>query len=500
MVKNRLNRFTAMLLSVIMIFSSFSALTSTQAEAASKEITVKLTDTNIRWAKAEAASKEITVKLTDTNIRWAKTVTFYEPYSQKNWTHWQNQSRHTMRIAETNTVAYCIQPGTYMYDWNIGSVPTLSTNYSDAWTQLSTDQRSAIKLAMYFGFPNKNIALSGTAEEQEVATQLIIWEIICGYRDDSNYNLTDYRFIKAMCDSDYSQNKGVYQAYKQIEQAMLNYNKVMSFASNVQNNANIYTLKWDGTKYAVTLTDTNNVLDKYTLSCSNSDVTLSKSGNKLTISTVNPLNSAVMVRAKTTVSSESNNMIVYGHYNSEIQAVIDQATADKPDPVFGYLKINTEAAGSLKVIKEYQDWQDNSGNSGIEYFVLNNTKFKIMTSAGKYIQATYPGGGTKYSYKGLAASASDGTVFTPKSLNGSFFFEVDKLPVGTYTVIEQKNDNSGYYVQGSDNVNVSVTANSTKTVTFQNRPSQLVINKSFVQFNAVTNDDYKKITMQISIA
>lgn len=477
MVKSRLNRLTAMLLSVIMILSSFSTLTSTQAEA---------------------ASKEITVKLTDTNIRWAKTVTFYEPYSQKNWTHWQNQSRHTMRIAETNTVAYCIQPGTYMYDWNVGSVPTLSTNYPDAWKSLSEDQQDAIKLAMYFGFPNKNIALSGTAEEQEVATQLIIWEFICGYRDEINYRLTDYRFIKAMCDNDYSQNQGVYQAYKQIEQAMLDYEKIMSFTSDSQIEAVTYTLKWDGTKYAVTLTDTNNVLDKYTLSCSNSDVTLSKSGNKLTISTVNPLNSAVMVRAKTTVSSESNNMIVYGHYNSEIQAVIDQATADKPDPVFGYLKINTEAAGSLKVIKEYQDWQDNSVNSGIEYFVLNNTKFKIMTSAGKYIQATYPGGGTKYSYKGLAASASDGTVFTPKSLNGSFFFEVDKLPVGTYTVIEQKNDNSGYYVQGSDNVNVSVTANGTKTVTFQNRPSQLVINKSFVQFNAVTNDDYKKITMQIS--
>ena len=477
MVKNRLNRFTAMLLSVIMILSSFSALTSTQAEA---------------------ASKEITVKLTDTNIRWAKTVTFYEPYSQKNWTHWQNQSRHTMRIAETNTVAYCIQPGTYMYDWNVGSVPTLSTNYPDAWNQLSKDTKSAIKLAMYFGFPNKNIALSGTAEEQEIATQLIIWEFICGYRDTVNYNIIDQRFIKAMCDSDYSQNKGVYQAYKQIEKAILDYDKIISFFVINQNNASTYTLKWDGTKYTVTLTDTNNVLDKYTLSCSNSDVTLSKSGNKLTISTVNPLNSAVMVRAKTTVSSESNNMIVYGHYNSEIQAVIDQATADKPDPVFGYLKINTEAAGSLKVIKEYQDWQDNSVNSGIEYFVLNNTKFKIMTSAGKYIQATYPGGGTKYSYKGLAASASDGTVFTPKSLNGSFFFEVDKLPVGTYTVIEQKNDNSGYYVQGSDNVNVSVTANSTKTVTFQNRPSQLVINKSFVQFNAVTNDDYKKISMQIS--
>ena len=240
MVKNRLNRFTAMLLSVIKILTSFSALTSTQAEA---------------------ASKEITVKLTDTNIRWAKTVTFYEPYSQKNWTHWQNQSRHTMRIAETNTVAYCIQPGTYMYDWNVGSVPTLSTNYPDAWNQLSKDTKSAIKLAMYFGFPNKNIALSGTAEEQEIATQLIIWEFICGYRDTVNYNIIDQIFIKAMCDSDYSQNKGVYQAYKQIEKAILDYDKIISFFVINKNNASTYTLKLDDTKYAVTLTDTNNVLD-----------------------------------------------------------------------------------------------------------------------------------------------------------------------------------------------------------------------------------------------
>ncbi len=56
----------------------------------------------------------------------------------------------------------------------------------------------------------------------------------------------------------------------------------------------------------------------------------------------------------------------------------------------------------------------------------------------------------------------------------------------------------GYYTQGSKNVNISVIANSTKTITFKNRPSQLVINKSFVQFNAVTDDDYKKVTMQIS--
>lgn len=479
MVKTKISRFTAMLLSVIMILSSFSILTSLEADAASTNVTVTLSDTN----------------------KWAKTVTFYEPYSKKNWTHWQGQMRHTMKITQTGAVAYCIQPGTYMYDFVNKKVPTLSSGHQEAWKSLSSDKRNAIKLVLYFGYPNTNTTLSGTNAEKEIATQLIVWEIVCGYRDPNKYNLTDYRFIKAMCGNDYKQNTGVYKAYKQIESAMLNFNKTMSFTSSTQNTASTYTLNWDGTKYTKTLTDSNGVLSNYTLTCSNSNVKLSKSGNKLTISSTQPITSAVVIKAKTTVSSETNNIITYGHYNSEIQEVIDQTTSGKPDPVFGYLKVKTEGTGSLRVTKEYKDNSGNAVKSTIESFVLNNTKFKIQNSAGKYIKASYSGSGTTYSYTGYGSSASDGTTFTPKDSNDNFFFEVNKLPAGTYTIIEQDISYSGYYAKSSKSVKVAVTANNSggkKTAAFENRASTLVITKAFVQFNAVTDDDYKNITLQVT--
>ncbi len=111
MVRTKLNRFTSMLLSIIMILSSFSVLTA---------------------IKADAAENGVKVDMTETNIKWAKTVTFYEPYSKQNWTYWQGQIRHTLRIRSTGKVAYCVQPGTYMYDFVLGETPTLSTGQANA--------------------------------------------------------------------------------------------------------------------------------------------------------------------------------------------------------------------------------------------------------------------------------------------------------------------------------------------------------------------------------
>ena len=111
MVRTKLNRFTSMLLSIIMILSSFSVLTA---------------------IKADAAENGVKVDMTETNIKWAKTVTFYEPYSKQNWTYWQGQIRHTLRIRSTGKVAYCVQPGTYMYDFVLEETPTLSTGQANA--------------------------------------------------------------------------------------------------------------------------------------------------------------------------------------------------------------------------------------------------------------------------------------------------------------------------------------------------------------------------------
>lgn len=172
MVKSKMNRFTAMLLSMIMILSSFSILLTTEANAADDP------------DKAH-------VDMYSTGIKWAKTVTFYEPYSARKWTYWQGQERHVLRVRETNQVAYCLQPGAYLYDWGISANPELSNKLNHAWDNLGKDKRNAIKLEMYFGYPNTNTTLSGTANEKELAIQLIIWEFISGYRDTDSYNRTD---------------------------------------------------------------------------------------------------------------------------------------------------------------------------------------------------------------------------------------------------------------------------------------------------------------------
>ena len=480
MVKSKMNRFTAMLLSMIMIFSSFSILTTTQVSAASDP-------------------ERVHVDMYETGIKWAKTVTFYEPLSGKNWTYWQGQERHVLRVRETKQVAYCLQPGTYLYDWGISANPVLSNKLNHAWDNLGKEKRNAIKLAMYFGYPNTNTTLSGTANEKELATQLIIWEFISGYRDADSYNRTDARFIKALCGNNYDQNKGIYKAYGQIESAMKSFKTIPSFSNKKIESAPTHTLKWDGTKYTITLTDTNGVLSKYSLSYSNSDIKISKSGNKLTITSTNPINSAVSVKATKSVSTGSNSTIAYGHESEDIQDVI--VKTDSPDPVYGYFKVKTEATGSLKVVKQYKDLNGNNVKTGIESFVLNNTKFKIRNSSDKYIKASYSGSGYVYSYTGYVSSASDGTVFTPKNNNGDFYFEVNKLPPGTYEIMEQDNNITGYTPSGSKNIKVAVTANNSggkKTATFQNKPDQLIINKVFNQFGAVKDEDYAKVVFNLS--
>ena len=480
MVRTKLNRLTAMLLSFIMILSSFSVLTAVEAKA---------------------ATDKITLELNDTNIKWAKTVTFYEPFSKKNYTHWQGQMRHTLRIKETGKVAYCIQPGTYMYDFVQQIRPTLSVGEADAWDALGDEKKSAIKLIMYFGYPNKHIYLSGTDAEQEIATQLIIWEIVCGYRDPNNYNLTDDRFAKGMFGNSYEQNQGVFTAYDKIVDSMIGYNKIISFSTPQSRNAPTYTMNWDGTKYTVTLTDKNNVLGKYTLTCSNPNVRLTVSGNQLIVSSTEPISGNISVKARTTASSENNNVIAYGHFNSEIQEVIDQSTSDLPDPVFAYLNVKTQATGALKVQKQFRTADDTDLKNTIENSVLVNTKFLIRNSADKYIKASYPGSGTLYHYSGYTSSSSEATAFTLKNISKSFYFDVDKLPAGTYTVIEQDTSTTGFTVKGSKSVKVTVTANNSggiKTAQFENQPSQLVINKTFRKYGAVTDDDYKDVTVEIA--
>ena len=493
MVRTKLNRYTAMLLSFLMILSSFSALTAVEADAAGSENYVQV------------------VMIDLSNIKWVNQVSFHEPYSNRDYTYFAGSFLHKYIArnldGSNETVAYCIQPGTRLPD-----SATWENGKSNAWDSLGKAKHSAIKYALYFGYqkdtnPNdtnlndtnlknilgSNAQIKGTADERRTATQLIIWEIVCGNRDPYTMEVEDDSFAKGLFGTNYNQNTGVRDAYRQIEEAILRFKEVPSFSDTSKRMSQQYVMKWDGTKYSVTLVDDNNVLSRYVIDPING-VEVKKSGNTLTLSSKNPLNNAVSVTVKTSpnFSSTSDSVVVYGNSNAGIQDVVQCSANLKPDPVPSYFTLKTEAQGALEVTKEFVSEDGTNLGANIDADTLSNTKFKIKNSVGKYITATKNGGVYTYS-----DANTTGTEFLLTKDSGDFYFQVYKLPVGTYTVIEQDSSRTGYKVSGSSNISVTIRPNETARATFENKSSQLTIDKTFFKTTRVTDDDYRNIALRI---
>ena len=71
--------------------------------------------------------------------------------------------------------------------------------------------------------------------------------------------------------------------YNSMAASVQKHSKLPSFLSKTPGSAQEIELEWDGSKYTVTLTDSNNVLSGYKFSSNDSGVQFSVSGNKLTI-------------------------------------------------------------------------------------------------------------------------------------------------------------------------------------------------------------------------
>ena len=77
--------------------------------------------------------------------------------------------------------AYCIEPGAPLHTGD-----TLTANASETWNNLGAAKQNAIKTALAFGKPGNEGGLSGSGDAKHLATQMIVWEFVCGYRDLSS--------------------------------------------------------------------------------------------------------------------------------------------------------------------------------------------------------------------------------------------------------------------------------------------------------------------------
>ena len=310
--------------------------------------------------------------------------------------------------------AYCIEPGHTLYSGN-----TLTEDGSTVWKNLGSAKQKAINLALLYGKPGSGKCLSGTEDQKWVATQLIVWEFVSGCRSTSEgYKCTNTKFIDGICAG--GANPGVKSVYNAISKSLANYSIVPSFASAIASKAETYEMKYSDGKYTLKLTDSNSILSDFSFKTTGG-VSATVSGNKLTLTSSNPVNDAVTFNfAKSMPSVSGTTLVPYG--DASLQDVITGVENDA-DPIRAYFKVKT-SSGNLKLIKTSED-----GN-------VANIEFTVK---------------------------GDGYSKTVKT-NSKGEFELTDLVPGKYTVTEQTP--TKYAEQKSKTVNVE--SGKTATVSFSN--------------------------------
>ena len=310
--------------------------------------------------------------------------------------------------------AYCIEAGHTLYSGN-----TLTECASTVWKNLGSTKQKAINLALLYGKPGSGKSLSGTEDQKWIATQLIVWEFVSGCRSTNDgYKCTNTKFIDGICAG--GANPGVKSVYNAISKSLANYSIVPSFASAIASKAETYEMKYSDGKYTLTLTDSNSILSDFSFKTT-SGVSVSVSGNKLTLISSNPVNDAVTFNSAKSMPSVGNTTLIpYG--DATLQDVITGVENDA-DPIRAYFKVKT-SSGNLKLVKTAED-----GN-------VANIEFTVK---------------------------GDGYSKTAKT-NSKGEFELTDLVPGKYTVTEHTP--TEYAEQKSKTVNVE--SGKTATVSFSN--------------------------------
>lgn len=413
LIKNKkLTRITALLLAVAVIFGTMFSLPVSAASGDKVTITFDYC----------YDSTGNTIKFQQTTVSDGYTV--------------GTVGEELCKIFADGKEAYCIEPGHTLYSGN-----TLTESASTVWKNLGSAKQKAINLALLYGKPGSGKSLSGTEDQKWVATQLIVWEFVSGCRSTGEgYKCTNTKFIDGICAG--GANPGVVSVYNAISKSLANYSTVPSFASAIASKAETYEMKYSDGKYTLTLTDSNSILSDFSFKTTGG-MSVSVSGNRLTLTSTSPVNDAVTFNSVKSMPSVGNTTLIpYG--DATLQDVITGVENDA-DPIRAYFKVKT-SSGNLKLVKTSED-----GN-------VANIEFTVK---------------------------GDGYSKTAKT-NSKGEFELTDLVPGKYTVTEHTP--TEYAEQKSKTVNVE--SGKTATVSFSNvlKKWKLTVTKTDAETKSAQGD------------
>lgn len=356
-------------------------------------------------------------------------------------------------VAHADEPLYCIEPWrNYAASTSGNSVDrdvTLngsgSTTGSNVWYALPSARREAIGLILLYSDQQWNHSISVTTTKKDsnpnvplrVATQILIYEIVCGLRDPSSFNRNSSNECGTSGDVFYAASasvSGFTSCYNSLVSAIQSAKKIPSFCGSSSSNAPTIQLSGDtGSAY-----DSNGVLSVFSFSNGNG-AKFNKSGNTLNITKTGDISESTVFTATRYLPSASNSSYnIWYMSGSSYQTTISLYNAGSSG-LNAYFKIKAPSPGNISLTKTTEDGQNLSG-----------WQFGIYADA-----------------------ACTSLIAGPYTTNSSGNLSITGLTAGTYFVKElghtDRTIHALYTCSSTNPQKVTVTSGGTTLVTFYNK-------------------------------
>lgn len=365
-------------------------------------------------------------------------------------------------VAHADDPLYCIEPWrNYGASTSGNSVDRDVTLYgsgsstgSNVWYALPSARREAIGLILLYSNQQWNHSVSVTTTKRDsnpnvplrVATQMLIYEIVCGLRDPYSFNRNSTNECGTSGDVFYNAGaaslSGFTTCYNNLVWAIQAAKTIPSFCGSSSGSAPTIQLSGDsGSAY-----DSNGVLSNFSFSNGNG-ASFSKSGNTLYITKTGNISESTVFTATRYIPSASNSSYnIWYMSGSSYQTTISLYNAGSGS-LNGYFKIKAPSLGNVTLVK-----QTNTG--------ANLSGWKI----GLYYDAacTNSVSGSPFT------TGSDGTVTVSGLQPGTLYAK--EIPTG-----------DSYWSFDTAVKTVTIQANQTSSVTFTNT------HYGRIQFQKTTN-------------
>ena len=358
-------------------------------------------------------------------------------------------------VAYPDEPLYCIEPwrnyGASTSGNSVDRAVTLdgsgSTAGSNVWYAMPEDYREAIGLILLYSDQMWDHAVSVTTTKKDsnpnvplrIATQFLIYEIVCGLRDPATFKRNSMNVCGTSGDIFYNAGEASvpYFApkYNVLVDAIQAAKKIPSFTGASVSSAPTITLTGEETS----VTDSNGVLSNFSFTDGNG-AKFYKSGNTLYITQTGDISESTVYKAARNLPSASDSTYrIWYMSGSSYQTTVSLDTASAGS-LNAYFKLKTAPRpGSISLTKTTEDGKNLSG-----------WKFGIYSDP-----------------------ACTKLVSGPHTIDNGGKISAAGLTAGTYYVKELGHTDSAvgemYYCSGANPQKVTVTAGAAATVSFTNK-------------------------------